>query len=175
MLNHQHGIGLIEVLVALLLLSVAVLGFSAMQMRAIKATDETLLRSDAMVVVRNISEDMRLHAAAGQKQEYSTYIQNYTSGTSAPRDCRANNCTNGQRAQYNAHQALSLAAQSNISIGVANCPRGTTANQTNIQKTCLIASWEGTQATFSTANTNACADDNGVYKPGANCIVMETY
>lgn len=46
-MKSQQGIGLIEVLVALLLLAVAVLGFSAMQITAIKATDETILRSQA--------------------------------------------------------------------------------------------------------------------------------
>ena len=35
----QRGVGLVEVMVALLLLAVAVLGFSAMQLSAVKATD----------------------------------------------------------------------------------------------------------------------------------------
>ncbi|WP_240365842.1 prepilin-type N-terminal cleavage/methylation domain-containing protein [Psychrobacter sp. KH172YL61] len=35
-INNQYGVGLVEVLVALLLLAVAVLGFSAMQMTAVK-------------------------------------------------------------------------------------------------------------------------------------------
>ena len=43
--DTQAGVGLIEVMVALLLLAVAVLGFSAMQMSAIKATDESLMRT----------------------------------------------------------------------------------------------------------------------------------
>lgn len=38
-MNSQKGIGLIEVLVALMLLAIAVLGFTAMQMTAVKATD----------------------------------------------------------------------------------------------------------------------------------------
>ena len=45
--SQQKGVGLIEVLVAVLLLSVAVLGFSALQMRAISATDESLIRTQA--------------------------------------------------------------------------------------------------------------------------------
>lgn len=40
--SSQHGVGLIEVLVAVLLLSIAVLGFSALQVRAVSATDEKL-------------------------------------------------------------------------------------------------------------------------------------
>ena len=58
-MKSQQGIGLIEVLVALLLLAVAVLGFSAMQITAIKATDETILRSQALSLMRGGAEMMR--------------------------------------------------------------------------------------------------------------------
>ena len=51
-MNSQKGIGLIEVLVALMLLAIAVLGFTAMQMTAVKATDESLMRTRALTVLR---------------------------------------------------------------------------------------------------------------------------
>ena len=51
-INNQYGVGLVEVLVALLLLAVAVLGFSAMQMTAVKATDESLMRTRALTIMR---------------------------------------------------------------------------------------------------------------------------
>lgn len=57
----QRGVGLIEVLVAVLLLSVAVLGFSALQMRAISATDESLVRTKSLTLVRNLAEVMRAY------------------------------------------------------------------------------------------------------------------
>ena len=63
-ISHQQGVGLVEVLVAVLLLSVAVLGFSALQMRAIKATDESLIRTKSMTVVRNLAEAMRAYPEA---------------------------------------------------------------------------------------------------------------
>lgn len=59
--NSQSGVGLIEVLVAVLLLSVAVLGFSALQMRAISATDESLVRTKSLTLVRNLAEVMRAY------------------------------------------------------------------------------------------------------------------
>lgn len=61
---HEQGIGLVEVLVAVLLLSVAVLGFSALQMRAISATDESLVRTKSLTVVRNLAEIMRAYPEA---------------------------------------------------------------------------------------------------------------
>lgn len=61
---HEQGIGLVEVLVAVLLLSVAVLGFSALQMRAISATDESLVRTKSLTIVRNLAEVMRAYPEA---------------------------------------------------------------------------------------------------------------
>ena len=63
-LTSQRGVGLIEVLVAVLLLSVAVLGFSALQMRAISATDESLVRTKSLTLVRNLAEVMRAYPDA---------------------------------------------------------------------------------------------------------------
>ena len=62
--TSQHGVGLVEVLVAVLLLSVAVLGFSALQVRAVSATDESLVRTKSLTLVRNLAEVMRAYPDA---------------------------------------------------------------------------------------------------------------
>ena len=62
--GQQHGVGLVEVLVAVLLLSVAVLGFSALQVRAVSATDESLVRTKSLTLVRNLAEIMRAYPEA---------------------------------------------------------------------------------------------------------------
>lgn len=58
---QQQGFGLIEVMVSLLILAVAVLGFTAMQGQAIKATDESLERTQSLVMMRNMGEKIRLN------------------------------------------------------------------------------------------------------------------
>lgn len=63
-ISHEQGVGLVEVLVAVLLLSIAVLGFSALQMRAISATDESLVRTKSLTMVRNLAEVMRAYPEA---------------------------------------------------------------------------------------------------------------
>ena len=63
-MSHEQGVGLVEVLVAVLLLSIAVLGFSALQMRAIGATDESLVRTKSLTIVRNLAEVMRAYPEA---------------------------------------------------------------------------------------------------------------
>lgn len=182
MLTYQKGLGLIEVLVALLLLAVAVLGFSAMQMRAIKATGETLVRSDALVIIRNVSEDMRLYPTIPQKTAYITALN--SGNVTASKDCVTANCTETEQLQYNAAQVTKLAVDSNIQLGAAWCPKNSSdnANNTpptepsvnNLRRVCLITSWNDTKPQMG-ADDKACTDAQGTYKAGATCFVMESY
>jgi type IV pilus assembly protein PilV len=72
MRNTQTGVGLIEVMVALLLLTVAVLGYSALQGQAIKATNESFERTQSLVMMRNIAE--KIHANPDSISIYKTQI-----------------------------------------------------------------------------------------------------
>lgn len=177
----QHGMGMVEVVVSLLLLAVAILGFSAMQMRAVKATDETLIRSDAMVAVRNIAENMRLHPTQAMKIKYLTAISRY--GTAAshdayasaipdkPRvDCAKSACTEEQQVQYTAHQAMKLAADNQMMLNAMQCP----GNSSELLRICLIASWGQTKPTVGGKDTD-CISDLGAYNRGSSCVVLETY
>lgn len=167
--KYQKGVGLLEVLIALLLLAIAVLGFSFMQLRAIQATNETLTRSDVMAIVRNVSEDLRLYPTDSQKQ---AYINAITSGsTTSTKDCKATACTESEQINYNAAQALLLAQSSDIRVSADWCPD---TQGDDLRKICLIASWDKTEPTMN-GDKNACLKSSGVYVAGASCIVMETY
>lgn len=176
-LTTQKGLGMIEVMIALLLLAVAVLGFSAMQMRAVKATDETLIRSDAMVLVRNISEDLRLQASDAQKTAYMNSVNNspaknanYNPLTPNP-DCKVKTCNKDELMQYTVNEVVALARDSQIRVGATRCgDSGAGA----INKICLIASWNHTEPVLGTGDT-ACGNAQGVYNRGASCFIMETY
>ena len=52
--QNQKGVGLVEVLVALLLLAVGVLGYSILQIRAVDASSEALSRSQGMLILRSL-------------------------------------------------------------------------------------------------------------------------
>lgn len=172
MLRQQAGVGLLEVLIALLLLAVAVLGFSAMQMRAVKATDETLFRSDALVAIRNISEDLRLYPTESQREAYKKYISSLPSVE--PKSCVGTTaaCTEQEQMEFNAYQSLQLAKDNGITINAMDCPGINSAS--SLKKMCLIAAWGDTQATMSD-DDNSCTNARGVYSPGATCFVVETY
>jgi type IV pilus assembly protein PilV len=57
--TSELGIGMVEVLVALVLLAIGVLGYTALQLRAVDASNEALTRSQATVLLRSLTESMR--------------------------------------------------------------------------------------------------------------------
>lgn len=171
-INQQRGIGLVEVLVALLILAVAILGFSAMQMSAVQTTDESIMRSRAMTVMRSGAEIMRSNAEAiapfrARLNQLQTSNQKINIATKCNKD---NPCNPTALAQRDAEFLHNYALDNGIRINLQQCP-GTTGNQT---KQCMIASWGNTTASFGTANT-ACADTNGTIKAQASCFVVEVY
>ncbi|WP_243443380.1 type IV pilus modification protein PilV [Psychrobacter sp. JCM 18903] len=151
--NTQAGVGLIEVMVALLLLAVAVLGFSAMQMSAIKATDESLMRTRSLAIMRGGAETMRTNpsgiaafktAINGSSDSVTvdskviTKSSCVTSANTAP--TAAASCTINQLATRDGLLLKSYASANDINIGMApnGCP-GTSGNQ---ELQCFVASWE---------------------------------
>lgn len=169
-INRQKGIGLIEVLVALLILAVAILGFSAMQMSAVRTTDESVMRSRAMTVMRSGAEVMRSNPQA--IIPFRTRLNELQDETDAVNitDCIDNACNPTNLANRDAEALHNYAVDNEIRVNLLQCP-DTDGNQT---KQCMIASWGETLADFDGAD-NSCADDTGAIQAQANCFVVEVY
>jgi type IV pilus assembly protein PilV len=58
-IQYQKGVGLVEVLVALLLLAVGVLGFTLLQVSALNSSIEASKRIQAMSLAKDIAERIR--------------------------------------------------------------------------------------------------------------------
>lgn len=162
--STQVGIGLIEVLVAILLLSVAVLGFSALQLRAISATDESLVRTQALSIIRGLAENMRANS-----QQIDTYQTTINDPTKTIESCTK--CTAEQIAINESRMAFEQLKNYGISVKMMTCPG--TANFSQIK--CVVAAWKDTKPLMDNSDEDACADNNGVYKSGSSCIIVETY
>lgn len=223
--SSQHGVGLIEVMVAVLLLSVAILGFSALQVRAVSATDESLVRTKSLTLVRNLAEVMRAYPNAyvtGSGTSFTTatstatgaiplvqavasipsLASNATGSYSVTIDGTlitiggTNNClstdtktVNGKIVPMKSCSISQIAARdtllvkqtardADLQLAIVRCPAG--ANQEIIQQQmCVITAWNDTKPLLTDANTganaNACANSNGVYKNGSQCLISETY
>ncbi len=182
----QSGVGLIEVMVALLLLAVAVLGFSAMQMTAIKATDESLMRTRALTIMRGGAEAIRTNpngiaafktAINGTTDSVTVDSKDITKDScvqntnAAPTD--AASCTINQLATRDGLLMKSYATTNDIMMGMVpnGCP-GTSGNQ---ERQCFVASWGDTTVELNDTAPKACANVNGTYKNGAECFIMEAY
>lgn len=213
-LDSQQGVGLIEVLVAVLLLSVAVLGFSALQMRAITATDESLVRTKSMTIVRSLSEVMRAYPEAYVTGSGSAFTSAASNDTDAVPTIQAvvsssavqtvtidgttisilatdlkclsteiktvdgkkvakESCNINQLAARDALMIKKIAADEEIKLTVASCP-DTSANAIQ-QQMCVITAWGDTKAMFDDDDTDACADNDGVYNKGSQCLISEAY
>lgn len=170
-LKSQHGVGLVEVLVAVLLLSVAVLGFSALQLRAISATDESLVRTQALSIVRGLAENMRTNPL--QVDAYQTAINAADSSTVADNSCQnlTNACDPTEIAIKESNNTVAKLNEYDISIQMMTCP-GTAAFS---EIKCVVAAWGDTEANMDDDDDKACADGNGIYKSGSNCLIVEAY
>ena len=163
-LSQQIGVGLVEVLVAVLLLSVAVLGFSALQMRAISATDESLIRTQALSTIRGLAENMRANS-----QQIATYQATINDASKTRESCT--DCSAEQIAINESKDAFDKLYNYGINVKMVTCPG--TANFSEVK--CIIAAWGDTIAAMDATNGNACADARGIYKSGSNCVIVETY
>lgn len=170
--NQQRGVGLIEVLVAVLLLSVAVLGFSALQLQAIKATEESLVRTQALSVVRGLAENMRANPL--QMKAYEDTINAQTPPADVNCGTLEANCTADKIAIKEALAAVKKLKEYDISIMMETCPSDPNILEFSKIK-CVIAAWGDTKPIMNDADSMACATANGVYKSGSTCLIVEAY
>lgn len=68
--NHQAGVGLIEVLVAVLLLSIAFLGIAALQGRSLSTSNSAMARSLATIASYSILDAMRADISSARAGKY---------------------------------------------------------------------------------------------------------
>ena len=157
MMKRQTGVGLVEVLVALVLLSIAVLGFVALQIRAITASNEATMNVQATNIARDLAERMRMN-----RDGLAGYVAN-TDTT----DCATAFCSPENMAKYDFRLVSSRATDLGMSMDVLNCQGST------LVRKCIYVAWEGTTATNGTGSSDCT--NGAAYVPNAKCIIMEVY
>lgn len=183
----QQGFGLVEVMVSLLILAVAVLGFTAMQGQAIKATDESLERTQSLVMMRNMGEKIRLNPTA--ITAYQTAINTPTASAPAiscglyGSDTTA--CTPAQLAAAEAYVYTQDMSNHGFTVNLYACPSTGGQDATNVMYSwCLISAWGNTTPTIGgnadidcltpqVANADTTITLGGAYHPKATCMFME--
>lgn len=188
--TKQQGFGLIEVMVSLLILAIAVLGFAAMQGQAIKATDESLERTQSLIMMRNMGEKIRLNPTA--ITAYQTAINTPTASAPAIScglyDSDTTACTPAQLAAAEAYLYTQDMNNHGFNVNLHACPSTGGQIATNIMYSwCLISAWGNTKPTIGTddnpegkmdcLSSQSEADSKvikgGKYHSGATCMFME--
>lgn len=75
-LRNQTGVGLLEVLIALFVLSVGLLGVASLQFVASKSNHDALMRSQALIAAEQLAESMRANAEYINRNNASENIVN---------------------------------------------------------------------------------------------------
>lgn len=162
-IKNQKGVGMIEVLVALVLLAIGVLGFTALQLRAVDATTEANTRIQAMNLARDLAERIRTNRGA-----LNTYINNINSGTiTASTNCFTTSCTSTQMATFDSAQVGQKSAELGLTVRMPVC------QGVNNGRRCVYVAWGDTTATNGTGQPN-CTEGT-TYVVNSQCLVVESY
>lgn len=205
MLKIQKGAGMIEVLVALLLLAIGVLGFTALQLRAVEATNEALNRVQAMNIARDFAERIRINPYAltvlkidGTAISSSTENSAYLSAINNNKDSETlytwtkcyqiDSCTSAQLATQDVLQVVNNAFSQGMKVNLMPCKSSVTTTATDADG----ASTSKTTTTDisnqrmciyvawdkTTPNDSDAADScaqYGIYKDNSKCVILEAY
>lgn len=82
--RHQSGITLIEILVALLVLSIGLLGLANLQAVGLRANHNAYLRSQATILAYDIADRMRANRSSAVAGEYDIALNAAPGGTGVP-------------------------------------------------------------------------------------------
>ncbi|MGH8493759.1 MAG: type IV pilus modification protein PilV [Moraxellaceae bacterium] len=89
----QSGVSMLEVLVALLVTSVGLLGFASLQSRALVSTEDTYQRTQATSLAQDIVDRMRMNGASPLKQsDAANAVAGYTTASNWGGSLPATNC-----------------------------------------------------------------------------------
>ena len=177
MLSNQKGIGLLEVLVSLFILALSVLGFSALQMRSIQATTESVDKAQILVIMRSFAEKIRANSSA--IDTYVTDFHSVTSLTQPSNLCISGACSATDLAHADVYRFSQQLKNTGLKMDLVACPSTGGMSSTNIMYShCLIAAWGSTKPTIGadsnpTDGSMDCLVDNGTYHPKSTCMFME--
>lgn len=198
--NSQRGVGLIEILVSLLILGLAVLGFSMVNLQSVKATTESVDRTQVLIIMRSFTEKIKANSSA-----MSTYVDEFTNMNAAtptastPPDCQANSCNPSNIAKSDVAKIKSEIDNLGIKMNLVACPStgtsatASTATANNVMYSyCLISSWGHTNPTIGSdddpsdgsmdcisgrvmanASTPTVSQTGGKYHRKSTCMFME--
>ncbi len=185
--STTRGFSLVEVLIAVLVLSVGILGVAALQVTTKRSNFEAVQRSSAAVLVHDLIERMRANA-----DELASYTNNgagltLDGGTiGAATDCAVSSCNAAQLAQFDLFEWEQALAGVTEQVGGNNSgglvtPTACITGPNGGSGTYTIAlAWRGLSK-LSNPTLNACGQGTGRYDSATEndvyrrLILLETF
>ena len=144
--GKQRGVGLVEILVALLVLAIGVLGFVALQYRALEASAESTSRVQAITIARDLAERIRVN-----RNSFSVYQSEIKAA---------------EMADFDVAQVTNKAAALGMTMNIMDC-------QSTNDRRCIYVAWGDSSATDGTG-TGDCTNGT-TYQASSTCVIMEAY
>jgi type IV pilus assembly protein PilV len=120
MLKHQHsqkGFTLIEILVAVVVLSIGLLGLAGLQARSLQFNKSAEQRSQATILAYDIIDRMRANRALAEAGSYDLALG---TGPGATVNCETGTCSTANLATYDLNQWLCLLGSWDASAACGN-------------------------------------------------------
>ncbi|MCG8672178.1 MAG: type IV pilus modification protein PilV [Pseudomonadales bacterium] len=172
-MRRSKGVSLIEVLVALLILGVGVMGFAALQMRAVETTNTTYSRTQAMAVARDVIERINANPSAWPLG----YAGGDVWGGNIPQV--ANPCIRRTVEDDPDCDAAAMAAADvneirqitqRMLFGSSVLVQDRCRNQ---QVACVVVAWEGANPAVCDPDLVSIGEDVNNENQNANCVIVE--
>lgn len=155
MINIQRGVGMVEVMVALLLLAIGVLGFTALQLRAVSASMEAGNQVAALNIARDLTERMRANPSGHYKN------------TKCVADTDEQADDGDEAAVIDMCQIVKQADENGMAILLDTCPVSGSSRQ------CIYVAWDKTVKDFTSEKCYPKGATN--YVVGSTCLFLEAY
>jgi type IV pilus assembly protein PilV len=155
---------LVEVLVALLVLGIGVMGYAALQLNAVRMSEDTYSRSQAMAVAQDLIERMRANVNSDAVLAFYTDAADWSGTPTSPaKSCSdpAVPCSPDAIAESDIYQSRRYAQ--------TMLPTGDVAVSKCNGVTCVTVAWNQT----TPANCKQTERVNGDRGANANCVIVE--
>lgn len=162
------GVSLIEVMVAVLVLGIGVMGYAALQVKSVQMSEETYSRSQAMSIAQDFVERTRsnpegiaTYKSADQWNSSPLVMPDKTCLYDASISIDISSCSAAELAEKDIYDTR-LAAQSMLSNGTAEFEDCGSVS-------CISVAWAGT----TTADCDQADFSNGNRGDNAHCVVVD--
>lgn len=164
-MQNQSGFTLLEVLIALIVLSIGLLGIAGLQGTSKRTNFEAIQRTTAVMLARDIMERMRANSGAVASYTGTTITSGSLAAPNPNCASAANECTETELAAddlYEWQEALSGATETKAgaNTGGLSVPYGCIVAGANPGEVIVTVAWQGL-VTLVDTNPNTCGNALG--------------